>query len=47
MLAQIVAIAMFLVRWAPRTPKAALLMLSLQGGAFVAAALPLWWLEHS
>jgi hypothetical protein len=47
MLAQLAAIAVFLVRWAPRAPRAALLMLALQGCALVAAALPVWWLEHS
>jgi hypothetical protein len=46
MLAQLAAIALFLVCWVPRAPKSALLMLALQLGAFVAAALPLWLLEH-
>jgi hypothetical protein len=46
MLAQLVAIAVFLVRWVPRAPKSALLMLALQGCGLVAAALPVWLLEH-
>jgi hypothetical protein len=47
MLAQLGAIAVFLLRWVPRAPRPALLMLALQACAFLAAALPLWWLEHS
>lgn len=46
MLAQLLAIAVFLVRWAPRSPKPALLMLALQIGGLLAAALPVWLLEH-
>jgi hypothetical protein len=46
MLAQLVAIAVFLVRWTPRAPRAAALMLALQMGGLVAAALPVWLLEH-
>jgi hypothetical protein len=46
MLAQLAAIAVFLLRWAPRAPRPALLMLALQVFAFLAAALPLWLLEH-
>ena len=43
-LAQLVAIAVFLVRWAPRAPKATLAMLALQVCGLVAAALPVWLL---
>jgi hypothetical protein len=46
MLAQLIAIAAFLVRWAPRAPRLALLMLALQVGGLAAAALPVWLLEH-
>jgi hypothetical protein len=46
MLAQLAAIAVFLLRWAPRAPRPALLMLALQVFACLAAALPLWLLEH-
>jgi hypothetical protein len=46
MLAQLVAIAVFLVRWAAKSPKAAMLMLALQLCGLVAAALPVWLLEH-
>ena len=46
MLAQLVAIAVFLVRWAPRAPRGAMLMLGLQVCGLVAAALPVWLLEH-
>jgi hypothetical protein len=46
MLAQLAAMAVFLVRWAPRAPRPALLMLALQVCGLVAAALPVWLLEH-
>lgn len=46
MLAQLAAIAVFLVRWAPRAPKSAMLMLGLQVCGLIAAALPVWLLEH-
>jgi hypothetical protein len=45
MLAQLLAIAMFLVRWAPKAPKPALAMLALQACGLIAAALPVWLLE--
>ena len=44
MLAQLVAIAVFLVRWLPRSPKAALALLALQACGLAAAASPVWWL---
>jgi len=46
MLAQFVAIAVFLVRWLPRAPRQAAAMLTLQGIGLIAAALPVWLLEH-
>jgi hypothetical protein len=46
MLAQLLAIAVFLVRWAPKSPKPAMAMLALQACGLVAAALPVWLLEH-
>lgn len=46
MLAQLLAIAVFLTRWTGKAPKATLLMLLLQLGGLVAAALPVWLLEH-
>ena len=46
MLAQIVAIAVFLARWLPKSPRQAAAMLALQGLGLVAAALPVWLLEH-
>lgn len=42
---QLLAIAVFAVRWMPRSPKSATAMLGLQGLAFVAAALPIFILE--
>jgi len=47
MLAQLVAIAVFLVRWAPKAPRLTLMMLGLQLCGLVAAALPVWLLEHA
>lgn len=46
MLAQLAAIAVFLVRWAPKAPRATMMMLALQICGLVAAALPVWLLEH-
>jgi len=46
MLAQLAAIALFLFRWAPRAPRSARLMVVLQVCGLVAAALPVWLLEH-
>lgn len=46
MLAQLVAIAVFLARWMPRAPRQAAAMLALQGLGLFAAALPVWLLEH-
>jgi len=46
MLAQLAAIALFLFRWVPRAPRQAMLMLALQACGLVAAALPVWLIEH-
>ena len=46
MLAQFVAIALFLIRWLPRAPRQAAAMLALQALGLFAAALPVWLLEH-
>ncbi len=46
MLAQLVAIAVFLARWVPKAPRPAVAMLALQVCGLVAAALPVWLLEH-
>ncbi|HEY7806952.1 MAG TPA: hypothetical protein VIC34_07115 [Croceibacterium sp.] len=46
MLAQVVAIAVFLARWMPKAPRQAAAMLALQGLGLFAAALPVWLLEH-
>ena len=46
MLAQVFAIAAFLVRWAPRAPLPTLGMLALQACGLVAAALPVWLLNY-
>jgi len=46
MLAQLVAIAVFLARWLPKAPRQATAMLALQALGLVAAALPVWILEH-
>lgn len=40
MLAQLPAILFFAVKWLPRDPRRAAMMLGLQGLAFIAAALP-------
>ena len=45
MLAQVPAILFFAIRWLPRDPKRAAVMLGLQGLAFIAAALPVFLLE--
>lgn len=42
---QILAIAVFAVRWMPRSPRPATLMLGVQGLALVASALPIFILE--
>jgi hypothetical protein len=46
MLAQLAAIAVFLARWVPKAPRPAMAMLALQICGLVAAALPVWLLEH-
>ncbi len=45
MLGQLAAIALFALRWLPRDPRRAAIMLGLQGLAFIAAALPVALLE--
>ena len=44
MLAQLPAILFFAVKWLPRDPKRAAIMLGLQGLAFITAALPVFLL---
>ena len=46
MLAQLPFILWFAVNWLPRDPRRALMMLAIQGALFVAAALPVYLLEH-
>ena len=45
MLLQVPCVLYFAAWWLPKDPKRALAMLGLQGFAFVAAALPVVWLE--
>lgn len=45
MAAQIPIVAFFAVRWLPRTPRQALLVLALQGGAALAALAPVFFLN--
>ena len=45
MLLQLPAIAIFAARWLPRDPRRTLAMLAIQGGALIAAALPVILLE--
>jgi hypothetical protein len=45
MLLQVPCVLYFAAWWLPRDPKRALAMLGLQGMAFVAAAMPVIWLE--
>ena len=45
MLLQVPCVLFFAAWWLPKDPKRALAMLAIQGFAFVAAALPEWWLE--
>ena len=45
MLLQVPCVLFFAAWWLPKDPKRALAMLAIQGFAFVAAALPVWWLE--
>lgn len=47
MLAQLLAIGVFLIRWVPRAPKPTLAMFALQLCGLAAAALPVWLLEHA
>ena len=44
-LAQLPAILVFAVKWLPRDPRRAVMMIGLQGLAFIAAALPVALLE--
>lgn len=46
MLAQLAAIALFLVRWVGRAPRQATFMLALQAAGVIVSALPVWLLEH-
>ena len=46
MVLQLPAIGWFALRWLPRDPKRAATMLALQAVAIVAAAAPVWALEH-
>jgi hypothetical protein len=45
MLLQVPCALFFAAWWLPRDPRRALAMLALQGLAFVAAAMPVIWLE--
>ena len=45
MAAQIPIVAFFAIKWLPRTPRQALLVLVLQGGAALAALAPVFFLD--
>jgi len=45
MAAQIPVVAFFAIKWLPRTPRQALLVLALQGGAALAALAPVFFLN--
>ncbi len=45
MAAQIPIVAFFAIKWLPRTPRQALLVLTLQGGAALAALAPVFFLN--
>ena len=45
MAAQIPIVAFFAIKWLPRTPRQALLVLALQGGAALAALAPVFFLN--
>jgi hypothetical protein len=45
MAAQIPIVAFFGIKWLPRTPRQALLVLTLQGGAALAALAPVFFLN--
>ena len=45
MAAQIPIVAFFAIKWLPRTPGQALLVLALQGGAALAALAPVFFLD--
>ena len=43
MAGQLPVVAYFAIRWIPRQPRQALLILALQSAAVLAAAFPVWW----
>ena len=45
MLAQVPIVVFFAIKWLPRTPRQALLMLALQAGAALAALAPVFFLN--
>jgi hypothetical protein len=45
MAGQIPIVAFFATRWLPTEPRQALLILTLQGGAALAAMFPVWWFQ--
>ena len=45
MAAQVPIVALFAIKWLPRTPKQALLVLALQAGAALAALAPIFFLN--
>jgi hypothetical protein len=45
MAAQVPIVAFFAIKWLPRTPRQALLVLALQGGAALAALAPVFFLN--
>ena len=45
MAAQLPLLVFFGIRWLPRSPKQALLVMALQAGAAVAAIAPVWFLK--
>jgi hypothetical protein len=45
MAAQVPIVAFFAIKWLPRTPRPALLVLALQGGAALAALAPVFFLN--
>jgi hypothetical protein len=45
MAGQVPIIAFFAIKWLPRRPRQALVVLTLQVGAALAAIFPVWWLQ--
>lgn len=43
MAGQVPVVAFFAIKWFPKAPKQALLVLTVQIGAALAAMLPVWW----